>query len=205
MTSPVSPEAGPQPPAPLEEEVIALALATIERDAKKRKDLIKAIVGTGYRNGRTEHYRSPQGGKLGYVTRTDPEPSWQVVDHDAVIDALSRFPTCMETVWELAVPGVGMVALDEADELAKVLREHAPHMLCETQRVKASAIKDALRASQVDDKPAHPGIELVAPNGHMTVVPDAGAMGVLLKMIRTGRLDLSSVLALDPSAVEEAS
>lgn len=170
-------------------EVEALVLGAWASAAAKRKDTIKAIVAQRYRNGDRHDFVSPLGGKLGYVHRSNPEPAWTVVDETALLDHLATFPGLSETVYDLAVPGIGIVTLDAADELVKVLLDAAPHMLVEVQRIRPDAIQEAVAASKADGAPAAPGIELVTPaEGRLIVQPDPGALDVVRQLVRAGRL-----------------
>lgn len=196
-------------PEPLAPEVEALVLGAWEAAAKKSKDAIKAIVAQRYRNGDRHDFVSPLGGKLGYVHRTNPTPYWAVTDETALMDHLATFPGLAETVYDLAVPGVGMVQLEECDELAKVLLVHARHMLTEVRRIRPSAVEDALAASRADDKAAAPGIELVTPaEGTLIVKPDGEALDVVRRLVRAGQLTWDGArpaVEAAPAALSEAS
>ena len=192
-------------PEPLAPEIEALVLGAWEAAAKKSKDAIKAIVAQRYSNGDRHDFVSPLGGKLGYVHRSNPVPAWVVTDETALMDHLATFPGLAETVYDLAVPGVGMVQLEAEDELAQVLLAHARHMLTEVQRIRPSAVEEALVASRADDKAAAPGIELVTPaEGTLIVKPDPGALDVVRRLVRAGQLTWDGARPAVEAAAPEA-
>ncbi len=174
-------------------EVESLAYAAIETEAKRRKELGKALLAQHYPDGRTERTRSPLGEKLGSVLRTDPDPRWMVVDRDALYAHLRTFPDSTETVYEIA------------DETAavEVLREHAPHLLVEITRVKQEWVDDAVAQSRATGEPAAPGIERHKDRGVMTVKPDKAAFAAVQRLVEAGRLSWDGRPAL-PAADERA-
>lgn len=177
-------------PAPIPPEVEALALATLAKRVKERDQVVRALFSQHYPRGRRETFRSPlDGARLGAVQVTDPDPDWRIVDQAALEEHLAaEFPGTVETVYDLAVPGVGMVSLSALDELAQVLLAHAPHMLAESRRVSPDAVAAALDQSRATGVAAGPGITLVRPGGQLRVVPDKDAAVAIERMVAAGLL-----------------
>lgn len=165
-------------PDPVPDEVEVLAYAAIEREAKRRKELGKAIIGQRYPDGRTERIRSPLGERLGSVYRTDPEPTWVVSDREALHAHLRTFDDATETVYEIA----------DEPAAVEVLRAHAPHLLVEITRVRPEWEQDALAQSRETGEPAAPGIEKVKPSGSLTVTPAKDAFDVVGRLMARGLL-----------------
>lgn len=157
-------------------EVETLAYAAIETEAKRRKELGKALLAQHYPDGRTERTRSPLGEKLGSVLRTDPDPRWLVVDRDALHAHLRTFADSTETVYEIA---------DWAEAIS-VLREYAPHVLVEITRVKQEWVDDAVAQSRATSAPAAPGIERQKDRGVMTAKPDKAAFAAVARLVQAG-------------------
>lgn len=174
-------------PDPLRAEHRALILAALANRVKDEADAVRAEFSMSYEPGTKMVFESPiDGGLLGYVQRTRPKPEWRVTDETALRAHLAEFPGCVEEVVQLPVPGVGLVELDPADELAQVVGEHAPHMLVREERVTQDAINAALEQSKATAKAAAPGIGLVRPGGQLRVVPDKDAGAVVERMVRAG-------------------
>lgn len=171
-------------------EIRALVLAALGKRIAAEETGVKAEFSPRYELGTTIKWESPlDGALLGYVQRTRPKPEFRITDEDALREHLAaEFPGTVETVWQLPVPGVGLVTLDPLDELAVVLREHAPHMLVEQQRVTDEAVTAALDESKASGVAAAPGITLVRPGGSLRVVPDKAAGEAVDRMAAAGLL-----------------
>lgn len=173
--------------SPLAPEVRALVLAVLAKRVAGTVEPIKAEFSPRYEPGTTIKWESPlDGGLLGLVQRTRPEARWEVTDRDKLHEHLREFPGCVEDVLLLPVPGVGLVELDEADELARVVAEHAPHMLVREQRVTQASVDAAVEQSRATGQAAAPGITLIRPGGQLRVVPDKNAGDVVERMVAAG-------------------
>jgi hypothetical protein len=70
---------------PLPAEVEALVLATLSKRVAARIDGVKATFSGQYADGQRETFRSPlDDAKLGMILRTDPDPTWKIVDPTAL-------------------------------------------------------------------------------------------------------------------------
>lgn len=195
MTAPEPAEEWEPGQADVTVEVETLAYAAIESEAKRRKELGKALLAQHYPDGRTERTRSPLGDRLGSVLRTDPDPRWQVVDRDALHAHLRTFPDATETVFEIA---------DEPAAI-EVLRVHAPHLLVEVTRVKQQWVDDALAQSRATQEAAAPGIDRVKERGVMTVKPDKAAFAAVQRLVARGLIGWDGRPALPAGDEREAS
>lgn len=165
----------------------ALVLAVLAKRVAEEQELTRGEFSRLYEPGTKHTFESPlDGSLLGYVQRTRPKPDWTVTDERALREHLAEFPGCVEEVLLLPVPGVGLVELDPADELARVLTEHAPEMLRREQRVTREAITAAVEESRAQGAPAAPGITLVRPGGQMRVVPDKDAAAAVERLVKAG-------------------
>lgn len=175
---------------PLAPEVEILALAAIEAEVKKRKEMAKALIGQRYPDGHRESFRSPvNAAKLGMVYRSDPEPTWVVTDREALREHLRGFPGNL-------VVTVTIVPEDMPEALA-VLAEHAPGLLTELAELDPDAERAALDQSRATGEAAAPGIELRKASGSLTVKPAVGAFE------QVGRLIAAGVLTWDARPVIE--
>lgn len=176
---------------PLAPEVRALVLAALARQIKGEQDKVKAVFSPAYIAGSKQTFRSPlDESPLGYVQRTDPAVEWRITDEQALRAHLaSEFPGTVETLYELAVPGVGVVTLEPLDELAVVLLEHAAHMLTEVRQVTADAVAAALAESKETGAAAGPGISRVRPGGELRVVADRNAADAIGRMVKAGLIE----------------
>lgn len=179
--------AGPLPP-----EVELLALTTLAAQVRDRIAVVKAVVGTHYQDGDKHTFRSPlDDARLGQVYRTDPEPTWRVVDPDMLHRHLRHDPANMETVHEIT----------DHQGAIEALRVHAPHLLAEVNRVSADAADDAVHRAAGGDPV--PGVEKVKPAGVLTVKPDKAAAAVIGRMVEHGVLtwDMRPALPAGPGRV----
>lgn len=175
---------------PLPPEVEILALAAIEAEVKKRKEMAKALIGQRYPDGHRESFRSPvTAAKLGMVYRSDPEPTWVVSDRDALRAHLREFPGNL-TVTVTILP-------EDMPEALAVIAEHAPGLLTDLAELDPDAVKAALDQSEATGEPAAPGISRVKPSGVLTAKPAADAMA------EVGRLIVAGVLTWDARPVLE--
>lgn len=200
MTSPTSPTGPVIGDDEMRLEREALAWAALEQRAKKEKDTRRALLNQQYREGRTEHVRTPTGDRLGNVQKTNPDPVWQVVDPDAVEAHIrATYPGALRRRYWVYAPS-GSLELSAEDELAVVLREYAPHLLVEEDSVDPAAVEALLAESKELGRPVAPGIALVQPAGTVRVVPDRNAFAAVMRMHRAGLLDLESMALALPRA-----
>lgn len=193
----------PEPLSNMHVELEALAWAALAKKAEAEKKVRSAQLNQVYREGRTEHVRSPLGDKLGYVNKSDPDPSWYVADQTLVDDHIRQnYPGSVSTVFVVHTPG-GSVTVEPEDELFLVLREHAPHLLVADERVDPAAVKALLAESADKGEPAAPGIALSSPSGTVSVNPAKGSFEAVMKLQRAGLLDLESMTRSLPSAAVE--
>lgn len=158
-------------------EVEALVLATLAKRVKQRQDMVKAELAQRYADGQKDTFRSPlDESKLGIVYRTDPEPSWQVTDSEALHAELRTYPGAVETVAEI---------VDEQAAI-EVLSEHAPHLLALVTRVRQDVVDAALEQSRESGQPAAAGITRVKPGGSLVVKPDPKAAAVVERLVAAG-------------------
>jgi hypothetical protein len=157
----------------------ALVLAVLEKRVKERIASAKAIAGADIEDGQKRTFRSPlDESKLGLIWRTDPDPSWQITDRDALARWLGEDPRNVEYVDDIA-------GTDE--QVIEVLREHAPHLLARVERVRQGAINAAVAAAANGETPL-PGIERVKPRGSLVVRPDKNAGPAIERMVAAGYL-----------------
>jgi hypothetical protein len=187
----------PEPlPDELREELEALAWGALEKKAAEEKKLRSAALNQRYREGRTEHIRSPLGDKLGTVNKSSPTPSWKVANPALVEEHIrAEFPGSVRTVYVLHTPS-GTLVLQPEDELTLVLQAHAPHMLVVSDEIDPDAITALVEQSKADGVAAAPGISLWANAGVMTVRPSKDAFDAVMKLQRAGLLDLSTMQAI---------
>jgi hypothetical protein len=168
-------------------EIELLVLAELSKRVRSRLAAVKAVVGGGFAAGDKRTYRSVVGDtKLGTVYRSDPDPEWQVVDRDALYAHLRQDRNNVETFAEI---------LDEQAAI-HVLREHAPHLLAEIERVDLAAVDAALDRARRGEQV--PGVEKVKPEGVLSVRPDKNAGAAIERMVQAG------VIAWDGTPVLEA-
>lgn len=180
----------------LREELEALAWGALERKAAEEKKVRSSSLNQRYREGRTEHIRTPLGDKLGTVNKSSPEPSWRVSNAGLVEDHIrENFPGSVRTVYVLVTPR-GTLTLDPEDELCVVLREHAHWLLVESDEVDPAAVDALVEQSKTDGKPAAPGISFWGNAGVVSVRPSKDAFDAVMKMTRAGLLDLSTMQAI---------
>lgn len=189
----------------LSNEQRALILATLRKAVDGEQRLTTALFSPGYGDGDKRVFRSPlDDAPLGRVERTAPKAEWSVTDPDALHAHLAEHEGCMQDVTAVLVPGIGWHEVDPRDEIAVVLREHAPHLVADEQRVSADAIDAAVAQSRATGQPAAPGISRVRPAGVLRVVPDRDAVQTVARMWRAGALDWNQILAL-PTGQEAVS
>lgn len=180
----------------LRTELEALAWGALEKRATEEKKARTSALNQRYREGRTEHVRSPLGDKLGTVNKSSPEPAWRVANDALLEDHIrAEFPGSVRTVYVLHTPS-GTLVLQPEDELALILLEHAPHMLVESDEIDPDAIKALVEQSKTDGVAAAPGISLWANAGVVSVRPAKDAFEAVMKLTRAGLLDLSSMQAI---------
>ena len=174
--------------APLPEEVEALALKALEKEAGKRLTVAKALLGKRYPDGHRETFRSPvDDSKIGLVYRTDPDPVWRITDSEE----LDRFLTDedlgnVEVIYEITA--------DYAD-LVPLLLEHAPHLVEQVKRVTQEARDRAVAAAKAGKE--IPGIAKVKPGGVLTVTPDKNAAEAISGLVNAGLLTWDGRLVLE--------
>lgn len=154
------------------DDLEAVALAELDARVTARYKAVRAVAGADLTDGDKRTIRSPlDGSSLGSIYRTDPEPRWTVTDWAAFeAHVRSSIPDGVETAYRLHVPSLDEpVFLDPLDELAVILREHAPHMLREVPRIRGEVVADLLAASKTSGQPAAAGIEQVKPSGSVAV------------------------------------
>lgn len=191
----------------LSQEQKALILGTLANTVTAEKKLATALFSADYGDGDKRVFRSPlDDAPLGRVERTAPKAEWQVTDADALASHLSEHEGCMAQTTAILVPGIGWHDVDPRDEIALVLREHAPHLVADEQRVSQDAVDAAVEQSKATGQAAAPGITRVRPGGVLRVVPDKEAPAAIGRLVRAGLLDWSAVLALPtPTEAREAS
>lgn len=187
-------------------ELEALAWKALESKAKTEKITRAATLNQRYREGRTEHVRTPLGDNLGYVNKSMPEPAWKVTNQGLLEDFIrATFPGGLRTVYVLHTPS-GSLTLQPDDELVHVLLEHAAHMLVETDEVDEDTVTALVEQSAEENEAAAPGISWVAPSGVVSVNPTKTAFDAVMRMSRAGLLDLTSMRLLElPVSEQEAS
>lgn len=185
----------------LDAQTRVLLLATLAKRIGAEQKLATAEFSAALAPGVTIRVQSPLGDLLGSVLRTLPKAEWRVVDRPTLEAHLQEFPGCVETVTSLLVPGIGWHEVDAQDELAVVVREHAPHLLSEEERVTTEAVTAALGQSSATGSPATPGIERVQPGGSIQVRPGRDAAGAVERMVQAGLLSWGQLLPDAPSAV----
>ena len=172
-------------PVALTGELEAVVLRYLETEIAKRQKTVKSIIGQGYGDGDKRSIRSPLGDKLGSISRTDPDPTWRVVDREALHQHLRQDTANLETVYDLDLPDGSDVTLHHC-ELVAVLLEHAPQLLVERAVVADTAVSLAI-AHAVSGKPV-PGIARVKPGGTLTVRPDKSAGAAIEKLVESGMI-----------------
>lgn len=173
----------------------ALIYAAIAKQAASIKEDHRVDLNQVFRDGRVEHVRSPLGDRLGYVEKTDPDPTW-TVDEPELLEHMRQFE---------GVIGTRQRILDEALAI-KVLAVHAPELLVTEEYVLPEVRRAAVQQSEETGEPAAPGIRKVKPSGIVRVNPDKQAFQAVQRMVRAGLLDLGatpSLPAVDPAAVDE--
>ncbi len=192
-------------PTRLAPEMRGVLLAVLRRQVETEEKLAKAQYGTALSAGVTLRLSSPlDGSPLGSVLRTDPKPDWRVVDERALLEHYAEYPNLWEPAVYVVMPD-GPVKVQPDDEIVRILREHGPHLLIEEQEIPAQVIADALTQSRATGEPAAPGIAQVRPGGVVQVRAHKDAAEAVARWVRSGKLDWSQVLSLDPAPAEAAS
>jgi hypothetical protein len=178
-------------------EVEALVLAHLSKVVEERDGVLRAIIGVGYADGDKHTFRSPiDHAALGAVWRTDPKPLWRVVDR-------LSFDAWLAGRDEYTDTDVEIRSGFEAEAFA-VLAEHAPHLLVEAVRIRQGAEAEVLAECKRQKAPVAPGVELVKPEGRLTVKPADGAGEAIAGMVAAGVITWDGrPLELEPT--EEAS
>jgi hypothetical protein len=178
-------------------EVEALILAHLSKVVEERDGVLRAIIGVGYADGDKHTFRSPiDHAALGAVWRTDPKPSWRVVDR-------LSFDAWLADRDEYTDTDVEIRAGHEAEAYA-VLAEHAPHLLVEAVRIRQGAEAEVLAECKRRKTSIAPGVELVKPEGRLTVKPASGAGDAIASMVAAGLITWDG-RPLELEAAEEAS
>lgn len=167
-----------------------LALAILSQRIEGRTKILRPVVGSSYGDGDKHSYRSPLGGKLGTIWRTDPDYRWTVSDPGAMAEwlrAKSR-DDAFETVYVLHTPNV-TTELRAEDELCIVLREHAPHLLQEWVRIKPSVIAEEIRLAKEHDWSPVAGMVRTKPGGVFTVKPDKNGQAEVERLVQARIID----------------
>jgi len=168
----------------------ALILAELARRVKDRIVVLRAVIGTCYAPGDKHTFRSPiDDQKLGSVWRTDPDPKWQVVDRDA-LDAwlITQDRYRQEKV---------RVRPDCWPEALACLASHAPDTLEDVVRIRDTAVDEVLAECARRGVPVAPGVDLVKPEGVLTVKPAPTAGEAIAGLVRAGVVDWEGRPALD--------
>jgi hypothetical protein len=160
-------------------EIEPIVLAVLAQRVKEATTVARAVIEHRYAEGTRNTIRSPlDDTKLGLVYRTDPDPTWKVVDRDALCKALEEDPANVEYVDEIDGTNAQVI---------EVLAEHAPWLLARVERVKSAAINAAVAAAASGEEPL-PGIERVKPRGSLVVRPDKAAGPAIERMVAAGLL-----------------
>ena len=159
--------------AQLAPEIEPLVLAQLEKEVKARRALTRVPLEALYADGERKTIRSPlDDAKLGIVLRTSPEPTWQIVDREALTKWLEADPDNVEQVDDIA---------GSEEQVIEVLREHAPELLARVERVRPSVIAAALEVAKRGTP--IPGIEKVKPRGTLSIRPDKAAGEVIARLV----------------------
>ena len=183
-----------------------LVLAILAKRIEARDVILRAVVGRDYPDGRSESFRSPLGGKLGKVWRTDPEYRWTVSDPDAMADWLRAKlrDDAFETVYVLHTPSA-VIELRAEDELCIVLREHAPHLLVEHERIKPEVIRTELATARGRNWSAVAGITRTKPGGTLTVKADKRGADEVDRLVDMRMIDGAGRLMIETGGDHESS
>jgi hypothetical protein len=169
----------------------ALIVATLAKRVKGRLDLLRAIIGTAYSDGEKNTFRSPlDGQKLGSVWRTDPDPEWRVVDPlslnawlEEQADYLQESVRVRDDCWP---------------EALACLATHNPDVLEQVVRVREGAVNEVLAECARQKRAVAPGIELVKPEGSVTIRPAPTAGEAIRALVEARVIDWDGRPALDP-------
>lgn len=163
--------------ADLPAEIEPVVLAVLEARVKTAKAAARAAIEHRYDDGDKVTVRSPlDDAKLGSVYRTDPDPSWEIVDRAALAAHLALDPDNIEFRDEIA---------GTDDQVVAVLREHAPELLARVERVAPSAFDAALAAAAAGAEPA-PGVIRRKPRGSLVIRPDKNAGAAIERLVAAG-------------------
>jgi hypothetical protein len=189
---------------PLPAEIESIILAELAKRVKERDGATRALFSQRYGDGDKATFRSPlDDTRLGTVYRSDPDAAWVVTNTPAVMDYLHDQSDAWETIAEIRLPNGDLVGMDTVDELAVLVREHAPHLYSESRQVKPHAIDELLDQSRRDGKPACAGIERRKPAGRLSVRPAPTAGDAISRMVEAGIVTWDGRVAL-PEAGESA-
>lgn len=191
-------------PLPIEAE--ALVLSVLETRVKQRQNDVKAQFSARYNAGSRETFFSPVDGReLGMVYRTNPKATWSVTDWDALREHLADSEDAWEQVVSVLLPNGQWQEMDEADELYRIVAEHAPHLCGEPeQRLRSVVVGDLVSQSAKDGQAVAPGITRNKGPGALTVKPDGNAYAVVTAMVDAGVIDWQGRRVLE-QGTEEAS
>lgn len=157
---------------------------------KKAYDQAREIIAADYMGeGDRVTIRDPRNrDKLGTVSVTDPTPIAEVDDEDAFTAYVAGFhPDGMEPVRHVIRP-------ERMAEVVRLLHEHAPHLLAETE----TAVKPWQRKTLLDQAAATgepiPGVVVRTKRGHASVRLAAGAVDVFRELVAAGLVDPTAPL-----------
>lgn len=175
-----------------------LVLAILSKRIKERDTILRAVVGANYPDGRKEAFRSPLGGRLGSVWRTDPDHRWTVSDPAEMsrwLRAKER-DDAFEVVWILHTPS-GPVELRAEDELCQVLCDHAPHLLEVHERIKPSVIAEELALARARNWSPVAGIVRTKAGGTLTVRADKAGPAEVDRLVDLRLIDGAGRLMIE--------
>lgn len=167
------------------DDLEAVVLAELGDRVRSRYNATKAVAGVDLADGDKRTVRSPlDGSRLGTISRSDPDPRWEITDRRAFETHLVGDDSNWETIAEVLLPDGTVALMGVADELWRVVAEHAPHLaraVC--KRVRPDVVEVLLARSKADGKPAAPGMSLVKPSGSVSVLRAKGCGAALERLI----------------------
>lgn len=181
-------------------EIEALAIAELVKRVKARDSATRALFSQAYPDGQKTTFRSPLDGEmLGYVQRTDPDPTWIVTDPSQVMAHFAETPEAWETIAEVTLPDGDVARMSPDDELARVVKDRIPHIYAEVEELRTSAVDGLMEETRREGKAAAPGIARVKPSGTLRVVPDKDSAGAAIeRLVQSGWLTWDGRRALPP-------
>ncbi len=180
------------------------ALKVISAFTAERYDEARREIATVMERGDRKIARSPiDNSKIGAITLSDPKPTAQVTDLNALTAWLAEhYPDSLVMAYEVC---------GSEEQVRRVLFEHAPEMLRKVKKVRPGDLLDLRQTAAMVGRPMGPGgevdmpgITVGTPSPVVSCKPDdANALAAILALLQADRLQLDGTVRTELPAAEE--